>query len=604
MTIGINSITQVSVTIASGATTGTTTVSSPTGTYILLWQGNSTTATTSFAQSFGRISISGTTVTATRNTSSTNTVTVNAVLIDADSSLVASVQMGTIAITSGTSNTATISSVTTANSAVALLGFTAANTTFDFEINNPVLVLTNSTTVTASVARLTTNCTAGYIVVEFQGAALNQATQPFSKVWTNSSISTTQTITSVNVNNSMLFYAGCHNGDTVADAEDQQRGIITNSTTVTITSGIADSDANLKYNGTVVEFVSGVLSQNAQRGTTTIAASTSSKTDTVTSADTTASVLNFTGWTSTTVATTSIANILPRITQVNATSISATIDGTVPSGKNTISGWELLTFTKMGGGTTYNDFITETATSSDSETGSATDNASLSETGTATNSQIGTANDNASLSETSTTSDSYVGGKRTSDTLIESAASSDLYNGAATGRGNMTEQIIPSDNFAGTATDRASLTESAAANDNYTASNTPGPTVVTVITTGSGDDPWRKYLAWLARKKKAEFKKNAARAGIQEAKAAKIADMAAQEVLRQEIDLKTPYYALLEKNAEKAKQEAQAAILAIYDIVWQQMAIQKREIITLKLDVEHAIAENEEDEEEFFLMMM
>lgn len=349
MTIGINSITQVSITIASGATTGTTTVASPTGTYILLWQGNSTTATTSFAQSFGRISISGTTVTATRNTSSTNTVIVNAVLIDADSSLVASVQMGTIAITAGTSNTATITSVTTTNSAVALLGYTNANTTFDFELNTPVLVLTNATTVTASVARLTTNCTVGYIVVQFQGAALNQSTQPFSKVWTNSSISTTQTITSVNVNNSMLFYAGCHNGDTVADGEDEQRAIITNATTVTITSGIADSDANLKYNGTVVEFVSGVLSQNAQRGTTTIAASTSSKTDTVTSADVTASVLNFTGWTTTTVATTSLANILPRITQASATTITATVDGTVPSGKNTIAGWELLTFTKVSG---------------------------------------------------------------------------------------------------------------------------------------------------------------------------------------------------------------------------------------------------------------
>lgn len=359
MTIGINNIQQVSITIASGATTGTATVNAAVGTFILLWQGNSTTATTSFAQSFGRVSISGTTVTATRNTSSTNTVTVNAVLIDADSSLVASVQMGTIAITAGTSNTATITSVNTSNSAVALLGFTAANTTFDFELNNPVLVLTNSTTVTASVARLTTNCTAGYIVVEFQGAALNQATQPFSKVWTNSSISTTQTITSVNVNNSMLFYAGCHNGDTVADGEDQQRAIITNATTVTITSGIADSDANLKYNGTVVEFVSGVLSQNAQRGITTIAASTSSKTDTVTSADITASVLNFTGWTTTTVATTSLANVLPRITQTDATDITATIGGTVPSGKNTIAGWELLTFTKVGGSTPTIAYISD-----------------------------------------------------------------------------------------------------------------------------------------------------------------------------------------------------------------------------------------------------
>lgn len=359
MTIGINSVTQVSITIASGATTGTATVNSPVGTYFLMFQGASTTATTSNAQGFARISISGTTVTATRNTSSTNVCVVNATLVDADSSLVASVQMGTITISAGTSNTATISSVTTTNSAVHMLGFIQSLTSFHFDLNTPVLALTNSTTVTATLINgRSGTVVVGYLVVEFQGSALNQSTQPFATTWTNTLGSTVQVITSVNTNNAMIFYAGggSSNGDVGAD--EQQRVQLTSAINATISAGNATGDA-MQVNFTVVEFVSGVLSQNAQRGTTTIAASTSSKTDTVTSADTTASLLNLTGWTTTTTVTTSLANILPRITQTDATDITATVGGTVPASKNTIAGWELLTFTKMGGSTPIITYISD-----------------------------------------------------------------------------------------------------------------------------------------------------------------------------------------------------------------------------------------------------
>lgn len=342
----VNLVQQVSITIASGATTGTASVSAATGTFFLLYQGNSTSATTSMAQSLARVSISGTTVTATRNTSSTNTCTVNAVVVDADgTNLVSSVQFGTIAVTAGTSNTASISSVTTGNSVVALLGYTAANATFDFELNCPILTLTSATVVTAAVGALSTNCTAGFCVIQFQAGALNQSTQFFSKAWTNSALTTTQTITSVNVNNSMLIYAGSHNGNTAASAIDQQYITLTNGTTVTIASGFADGDA-IKCNFWVVEFVSGVLSQNAQRGTIALSAVTSN-TASITSAATAQTVANYCGYTTSIVAATSLATVLPNLTQTSATVLTAAKN--TGTGLTTVS-YEALTFSTGGGG--------------------------------------------------------------------------------------------------------------------------------------------------------------------------------------------------------------------------------------------------------------
>lgn len=339
----INSVTPESLTIASGATTASTTVPAATGTYFLLWGGSSTTATTSSAQGFCYVTLSGTTLTATRTTSSTNTCTANVTLVDATANLVTSVQRGTIAITTGTSNTATISSVTTANSSVNILGHSNGNSTFDFEIDDPYLVLTSGTVVTATVGALLTSSTVSYQVINWNASALNQSTQPFLTAWTNSATSTTQTITSVNTANAMLLFAGNENGNTTKTAVDEQIGEITSSTAVTISTGIADGDA-IKYAGTVIEFVPGVLTQTAQRGITTIAASTSSKTDTITSAATNASALNLTGWTSTTTVLTSLANIVPRHAQASATTITSNVGGTVPSAKTTQSGWEVLTF--------------------------------------------------------------------------------------------------------------------------------------------------------------------------------------------------------------------------------------------------------------------
>jgi hypothetical protein len=58
-----------------------------------------------------------------------------------------SIQRGTISMTSVTTATATVSSVNTAKSLLTFLGFNTAQGTNDY---NPSIVLTNSTTITAT----------------------------------------------------------------------------------------------------------------------------------------------------------------------------------------------------------------------------------------------------------------------------------------------------------------------------------------------------------------------------------------------------------------------------------------------------------------------
>jgi len=335
----INSVQQVSITIPALSTSATATVTAAVGTFFLIFQGNTTSATAVQSEAFCRVSISGTTVTATRALGTAGACVVNCAVVDATASLVKSVQFGTITVSSGTSATATITSVTTNNAVVHLLGCTSSLATFNFGNNTPTLVLTNATTVTSTVRTLSGTSIAGFVVIEFQGAALNQAKQAFSKSWTNNSVSSTQAITSVTTNNSMLFFAGCDNNLNETNATDQQRITLTNATTVTTTTGVAQGDAAIVVNFSVVEFVSGVLSQIAQRGSITLSATTSN-TATITSANTTKTLCNWLGYSTATAATTTHATILPNITQTNATTITATLN----SSGSIVASYEALTF--------------------------------------------------------------------------------------------------------------------------------------------------------------------------------------------------------------------------------------------------------------------
>lgn len=276
----------------------------------------------------------------------------------------------------------------------------------------------------------------------------------------------------------------------------------------------------------------------------------------------------------------------------------------------------IMTFL-ISGGTTYNDAITETSTSSDSEVGIANDNAAFSESGASSDTAIANASDIAVLSETGTSLDSYIGGKATSDNLTESSVTSDLVNGALTVNGNMTEQIIPTDAFSGVATDRSSLTESdtasdsvilvsgatyndfltessassdsesglavdrfsltenAAANDNYTGTGgRPFVIITPAISGGAADISRKKYLEWLAQKSKKKIKK------IEESIITSVA----------------PIKEKIKPDFKEKPEEIN------YDNIINNFTDKKREMAAVKSEIQKQL-ENQK-EEEFFLMRM
>jgi hypothetical protein len=344
------------VTIASSATTGTTDVGdAATGTYILFYNGCATSATASNAQSRARITISGDTVTATRGTAGTNTITCAFSLIDAHANLVSSVQYGTINVSGDGTEPSTISSVTTANSSVFWLGASETLSTFHFDCNTTVVELTSSTNVQGNILQACISGTTivGYVVVNWNASALNQSTQPFKKLWTASSNSTTETIpSSVNVNNSMIAFAGGGSPDGNTNAREMPRYFLTNGTTVTISIDEATSN-DQQANGTVIEFVSGVLTQSAQRGTNTIAAGTNTQptsSPSLSASDATTTIVNMTGWTTSETLTTTHATIMPRITQTDDDTLTADTNTNVASGDNVAVAFEALNFEESAGG--------------------------------------------------------------------------------------------------------------------------------------------------------------------------------------------------------------------------------------------------------------
>ena len=127
----IKSIQKVAITIASGSTSNTATISSvTTSNAILLFNGNTTTQTTDYSSGTARIELTnGTTVTAYRGASNSDTVTIYGTVIEFNTGYLNSVQSGTVALsTSQTTNTATISTVG-ANAFVIWLGTAMATST-------------------------------------------------------------------------------------------------------------------------------------------------------------------------------------------------------------------------------------------------------------------------------------------------------------------------------------------------------------------------------------------------------------------------------------------------------------------------------------------
>lgn len=332
----INSVQQVSITIGSGATSNTATITGVGANSFIIFQGFTTDAAVALDADTPKITsrvelTNSTTVTAFRNTSGAS-VTVNAVVIDPTSSLVTGVQSGTITLSAASSNTATISSVSTSLSAVFFLGAITSSTGDAIKAWYGT-TLTNSTTVTAS-CQLSATATVGYVVVTFATGAIQSIQQ---KVTTSSSGSNdVTTISAVTVANCMLVYGGYKNNNGGFNAAWSR---ITSTTAVTSAFGAAPSFTRTHY-FTVIEFKSGVLNSSSQTGS--IAVSSTSNTATISSVNTAKSICNFTNFTNNS-SLTSWRDYAGKITLTNATTVTATKNTAGSSDTSTI-GYEVIEF--------------------------------------------------------------------------------------------------------------------------------------------------------------------------------------------------------------------------------------------------------------------
>jgi hypothetical protein len=221
--------------------------------------------------SSGRVELTdSTTVTAYRDTlDASRTVNVVGCVIEWASDMVNSVQRGQINIgLGGSSATATI------NAAIGVgvenyLGRTTGSTAMDPSIMEVGLDLTNPTTITANRGSGSLDTlNVGFEFIDFKSSVI-QSVQRFAQNYTNVNTSDNITISSVDVNNSMLLNTGQYGASTTW-ADTLHALTLTGATTVNAERNGANA-ASRTANFVVLEFVPGVITAkqtNARTWTT------------------------------------------------------------------------------------------------------------------------------------------------------------------------------------------------------------------------------------------------------------------------------------------------------------------------------------------------
>jgi hypothetical protein len=207
-----------------------------------------------------------------------------------------SIQQVSITISSGTSNTATINSVTTANAIIIYGGSTTASTTLNSAFAG--CTLTNSTTVTATVATSGSATTVVCTVVEFTSAAVNVSAQYGTVALGSSATTNTATITSVNTSFAAVFPLGMTNNTSANDTtHNYSTGSIamTNGTTITATRGATGGSSTLTFYFCVIEFASALIQSIQHRSFTSTSSTATTVNDTISSVTTANTMLAYNG---------------------------------------------------------------------------------------------------------------------------------------------------------------------------------------------------------------------------------------------------------------------------------------------------------------------
>jgi len=303
----IRSIQEVTITIAASSTSNTATINAiNTGKSFVMFNGmnSNNTGTTNPANAFAYLEITnGTTITATRSDGTTNTLTVYGVVVEFVSDAVISMQTGTIVLGSTvTSNTATISSVDTANAFVVYGGL--LNTTTGASSARAILTmidLTDATTVTATRNLGTDSTTVAYTVVELRPNII-KLVQKISQAVADTALTIDTTITAVVLNNSMIIENGQITGSANFANTNMYRQSLTSTTNHRYERvGTASTSRTLK--STVVEFEAGYIRAKTT-GQTTLTTSDTQIDTSVTMTDRNKVMVNYNGRTNSTTTST------------------------------------------------------------------------------------------------------------------------------------------------------------------------------------------------------------------------------------------------------------------------------------------------------------
>lgn len=165
------SIQDGTIALGSGETSGTATITSVDTSVSLIYYSGVSSASAGSAELdhvLTRVVLTdGTTVTANRAVALAAITTVGFTVVEYDSSIINSIQAGTITLSGATSGTDTITSVDLSKSFVVFGGNEATSTS---EVGRAFvrLTLTNATTVTANKGQSNGSATVNYVVIEFK----------------------------------------------------------------------------------------------------------------------------------------------------------------------------------------------------------------------------------------------------------------------------------------------------------------------------------------------------------------------------------------------------------------------------------------------------
>lgn len=253
------SVQHITVTIAGGATVGTTTITSVDTSLTALivngWINSTSSDANGKVQGYVQLT-NATTVTATRGASSANATVVYVDVVTFDASMIQSIQYVSAAMASGSTSTAiTISAVTVANTVVHSLGGNGVDSKGTAQAGADLTTTTNINSIRVSTGFATTFY---YVVIEFKSAVLNSAVRKINRA--GSSSGTVAISPTVTVANCMTFYGGAS-----CNAQDYNNvmGYISSSSVFSVELSPVGNDGATYY-GYIAEFVAGYIT--AQHG--------------------------------------------------------------------------------------------------------------------------------------------------------------------------------------------------------------------------------------------------------------------------------------------------------------------------------------------------